>query len=864
MSYRSLLRTVLVVLFVAAPAVRAQDDDTETTTIEIDRWLAMPPVPVLAPAFADDPGPALERVELPVSDLELRPDDAWRFPGSDEELQWEELTGYPTALGAIGEAPQVRVLAARIHAAGFTGATVRVRSLHRLKVLLNGEELGTKTDLDDFDAESEPGKVEKEVELTTGDHTLLVVAEGAPGRDEAWAVEAAIEVAAADAGDLATSNRTQRRLDFGDVIDLHDPGSTDLSPDGRLLALTVSQPSAHTERRRSWIEFLDPDDGRIVRSLEGIGSLSGFEWAPDDPVDRFGFVSRDDGKAILWVGSVQGGAPEAVLRDVENLGETRWMPDGRSIVFSRSEEGSEDPENFKRYRGLTDRWSGDRDVSSLHQVSVPDGIVRRLTAGDLSTSLQDVAADGATLLFTRNLRDDATWPFRRTELVELDLESLEVEVLATEPWGLGARYDRSGERIAITGPPQAFAGVGLAVDDDVEANFYETQLFLMDRDTKNVRPLSRDFDPQINAVAWVGDRDEILASVTDQSYGRLYTYDVERRSWEQLPTEPEVVASMAISRDGRTVAFTGTGTNTPQAVWAGKLRNWNPDRVRAFDTERLESIRFGKVEDFDVRLGDDTIIGRVYYPPDFDESETYPTIVYYYGGTSPVTRGYGGRYPKEWWAANGYLVYVMQPSGATGFGQEFAARHVNNWGKTVADEIIAATGAYLGAHDFADPDRLGCIGASYGGFMTMLLTTRTDMFAAAVSHAGISSISSYWGEGNWGFAYSAAATAKSYPWNRPDIYVDQSPLFAADEVTTPLLLLHGGIDDNVPPGESEQMYTALRVLGREVEYIRVEGERHWILQYDKRKRWSESIVAWFDRHLKDDAGWWDHLWPADE
>jgi dipeptidyl aminopeptidase/acylaminoacyl peptidase len=148
--------------------------------------------------------------------------------------------------------------------------------------------------------------------------------------------------------------------------------------------------------------------------------------------------------------------------------------------------------------------------------------------------------------------------------------------------------------------------------------------------------------------------------------------------------------------------------------------------------------------------------------------------------------------------------------------------------------------------------------------MTMLLTTRTDMFGAAVSHAGISSISSSisscWGEGNWGFASSAAATAKSYPWNRPDIYIDESPLFAADKVVTPLL--HGAVDNNVPPGESEQMYTALRVLGKEVEYIRIDDELHWVLQYDR--RWSESIVARFDKHLKDDAAWWRHLWPEDE
>ena len=145
--------------------------------------------------------------------------------------------------------------------------------------------------------------------------------------------------------------------------------------------------------------------------------------------------------------------------------------------------------------------------------------------------------------------------------------------------------------------------------------------------------------------------------------------------------------------------------------------------------------------------------------------------------------------------------------------------------------------------------------------MTMLLQTRTDMFAAAIAHAGISSISSYWGEGYWGYAYSAVATAESYPWNRKDIYIDQSPLFAADKITTPLLLLHGSVDTNVPPGESTQLFTALKVLGREVEYVQIMDQDHHILTYKKRTLWTKTIMAWFDRWLKGQPEWWSDLYP---
>jgi len=109
-------------------------------------------------------------------------------------------------------------------------------------------------------------------------------------------------------------------------------------------------------------------------------------------------------------------------------------------------------------------------------------------------------------------------------------------------------------------------------------------------------------------------------------------------------------------------------------------------------------------------------------------------------------------------------------------------------------------------------------------------------------------------------AEGAVATAGSYPWNRPDLYVEQSPLFHADRITTPLLLLHGAADTNVTVGESEQLYTALRVLGKPVEFIKVDGQNHWILNYPQRVVWMETIIAWFDRQLKGEPGWWDELY----
>ena len=145
--------------------------------------------------------------------------------------------------------------------------------------------------------------------------------------------------------------------------------------------------------------------------------------------------------------------------------------------------------------------------------------------------------------------------------------------------------------------------------------------------------------------------------------------------------------------------------------------------------------------------------------------------------------------------------------------------------------------------------------------MTQYLISRSDIFAAAISHAGISNITSYWGEGYWGYSYSAAASANSYPWNAAKHYTEHSPLFSADKINTPLLLLHGTSDTNVPIGESIQMYNALKILGKEVQFISIKGEDHGIMDYKKRLAWNKTIFAWFEKYLMDDAGLWKSMYP---
>ena len=155
------------------------------------------------------------------------------------------------------------------------------------------------------------------------------------------------------------------------------------------------------------------------------------------------------------------------------------------------------------------------------------------------------------------------------------------------------------------------------------------------------------------------------------------------------------------------------------------------------------------------------------------------------------------------------------------------------------------------------------MGASYGGFMTQYLQTKTNLFAAAISHAGISDITAYWGGGYWGYTYGETAEYGNFPWSNPDLFVKHSPLYNADKIHTPLLLLHGTDDTNVPTNQSQALYTALRILNRPTAYITFDGENHVISKFKNRMAWQEIINAWFVMWLKDEPQWWNSLYPGD-
>ncbi len=853
MNRSRLVRLSLIALISFSSLPAASEKAPDGNGVAIDEILLLGPI--ATPTRSSWPGDAAEQKEI--NHLAQRihsrglPDhgDSWTVFG--KSLSWRKADLRSGIFDLADDAKGLWVASLVIEAQRWTSGRIEAKAPGAAVAFLEGRRLGQAGD---------DGALSHKVELIPGTHHLLLLF-NRPDAEGPSELRMTLQVdSSASAQSTATSVRSQRRVSMQQLNGAPNVQSLRISPDGEEVALALRRRDFAGDRWASSLQIRRFSDGALLRSWQA-SSPGNLDWSPDGK--WISYVSRQGGKSSLWLQDRRSGSRRALMEAVEGLGTCRWAPDSRSVLCEWARKSSRRKDGIKRYRGLRDRWTGWRDRHQIFQIDVESGFSQQLTQGEWSANLLDISADSKRVLFEVSVPEWGKPPYHsKTLLQEHSLESGEVRTLQTFRSFLGSAF-YWGDSLIVSAGATAFDRLGGNVASGQVPNDYDTQLFLLDPANGRVRPLSKDFDPAVDSFEADPSRGIALVQATDRTRVKLFELEIESGRYSPLPSQMMAVGGFDYAPPSKRLVWEGTSLLEPQKVFAMDLKSDSSPRLLFDPTGPAYSqTRFGEVQTWSFQSASGgEIAGRFYTPPSFDPAAKYPLIVYYYGGTVPVTDQFSSRYPWNLWASKGYVVYVLQPSGATGFGQEFSARHVNQWGGRTADEIIEGTRKFLQAHSFVDPGRVGCIGASYGGFMTMYLTTRTDIFSAAVSHAGISSLSSYWGQGNWGFLYSGVASYGSYPWNNPELYVEHSPLFQADKVSTPLLLLHGDSDTNVPVGESQQMYTALKVLGKEVELITVEGEDHHILDYRKRLLWWSTILAWFEKHLKGQEEWWQDLYP---
>lgn len=663
--------------------------------------------------------------------------------------------------------------------------------------------------------------------------------------------------AANDSAVLSWSTNPTRTLTINDVLEGVSISGARLSNSGKYLLIQTNEVVAGSGKIQSSFQVYDMELKRNLFALRNNALRA--DWMPKS--DRFYYQVNRDGTSDVIIYDMKSGTESVAASGLKSAGRIVWSPAEDYFIYSRNEE-AEKTGDLKRVFDNEDRIPGTRNRSYLYMYNPGTKVSQPLTAGSRSAMLQAISPDGRRVLFSVSRQDYSEPPFSKQTLYELEISTMRLDTIWSDKLhGGSCQYSPDGTQLLVSGGPETFGSLGVKVSEGRIPNSYDTQLFLFDLKSRKAEPLTRNFDPAAGMAYWAPDG-KIYLTATERDYVNLYRLDPKRRSFTKIDVPVEVITSVDYAKNNSIAVLRGTSICIPDRLYTLDLSTGKSTLLCDPAAGRLEDVISCQTEEWNFKNSrGTTIYGRVYYPVNYDPSKMYPLIVNFYGGTTPTSRAFGGRYPKEIWAAEGYMVYVLQPSGATGFGQDFSALHVNGWGREAIDDIIEGTKKFLAAFPSADADNVGCIGASYGGFTTMMLQTRTDIFRTAIAHAGISDITSYWGEGYWGYSYSAGATTGSYPWNRRDIYVDNSPLFNADKFSNSILLLHGTADTNVPPGESLQYYAALKILGKDVEMVLVSGENHQILDYKKRIEWHNTIMSWFDMKLKNQPQHWNEMYP---
>lgn len=782
----------------------------------------------------------------------------------DEAFDLKQLLDSPLSFTLLNKGKEVsaaQLLADKqdaLHLASFcvsntqrTKATIAVEGLEQYRLFVDGEQVAVNGN-------------KAETILTPSQHTVVIkyLTRKNVSSDKK---SIKLTVTAANGAPLSVGDAAAKRAyNIYDVICAPNYPSVSISPNGKFIVV-----------RKTWVdrkgnnhsisELRNSQTNRVMATFE-----ESVKWMPAS--NKLYFTQKASDSSIAGEEKQDGTLqlitinPLTMEREVlaSHLPEGwfQFTPDEKTLIYTLYTEGRKKDAQVYDVKEPDDRQPGWRSRSYLAKFDLASGVLQPLTFGYHNVYLNDISADSRYLLIGKSEERLTKRPTTLNSYYRLNLNDMSVETLIEKGEFLNsAQFSPDGKSILVTGSPEAFNGIGKNVEEGQTPSMIDTQLYLMTLSDKKVRPLTRDFNPNVQSTEWSKVDGNIYFTAEDKDCVHLFQLNPKSGKFTLLKTPEEYIKSFSLASSAAEMAFSGQSASNADRLYKMNTKTLKSQLVDDLSARELKDVELGECKAWNfVNLRGDTLCCRYYLPPHFDAAKKYPMIVNYYGGCSPTSRMFQSRYPHHVYAAMGYVVLVVNPSGATGFGQKFSARHVDTAGEGVAEDIISSTQAFCDEHAFVNRKKIGCIGASYGGFMTQYLQTKTDLFAAAISHAGISDHTSYWGEGYWGYSYSEVSMANEYPWTNKHLFLDQSPLYNADKIHTPLLFVHGTADNNVPVGESIQLYTALKLLGRPTAMVLVDGQDHHIIDYEKRLKWQNTIFAWFAKWLQDDASWWTEMY----
>ncbi len=639
-----------------------------------------------------------------------------------------------------------------------------------------------------------------------------------------------------------------------------------VSPDGKSVAYQATQVDTTTWARNTDIWVVPAAGGAPRRITDDPKSDSRPRWSPDGR--RLAFVSTRDGGAQVWVVDVAGGAPRKVTSLPTEAGGVLWVDDRTLLVTSdvypecaaaaggaydaacnrgHLEEETKPGAQTRVYDGLLmrhwDHWE-DRRRTHLHVVDLASGQARDLTPGTTDVPPftvggpddYDVTPDGKEIAFVRK---DAP-----VEAVSTNGELYVVPVTGGAPTKVAGNPGYDGEpRYSPNGASIAFRA---QMREGYEADRW--RLMVYDRATRAVRNLTEPFDRQVGDIAWSPDSRTLYFTAEDDA--RVPIFAVPAAGGPVRTVVGGVsFGDLRAAPDGRTLFATAAALTHPAEIVRVSTDGAAPAAVTHANDSVLEPFRLlpGESVRYTGAAGK-TVQAWVVKPAAFDPTRRYPLLVLIHGGPQGEWgESWSYRWNPQVFAAAGYVVFMPNPRGSIGWGQEFVEDVSGDWGGRAYEDVLKGTD-FAEALPYVEKGRTAAAGASYGGYMVDWIAGHTDRYRVLVSHDGVFDLRSMYGATEelwfpeWEF--------RGPYWASREMYERWSPSNFVQNFKTPTLVVHSELDYRVPIEQGLGMFTALQRRGVPSRLLVFPDEGHWVLQPTNAVRWYQEVIGWLDRWMR--------------
>lgn len=363
--------------------------------------------------------------------------------------------------------------------------------------------------------------------------------------------------------------------------------------------------------------------------------------------------------------------------------------------------------------------------------------------------------------------------------------------------------------------------------------------------------LPETFDAQPNVIDWSADGKHIYFSETRGTFTRLSAIDVTSNAITELNKGNEVIGGVSLNQGRVVFGFTMQNSEKAPEAFVTPIKTFSPIQVSRANAD-LPKLPLGKSEVLTWKSSDGLDVeGILTYPVNYQSGKRVPLLLVIHGGPAGVfTQSFlaGSRsvYPLAAFSARGYAILRVNPRGSSGYGQKFRYGNIKDWGG--GDYLDLMTGVdrviQMGV---ADPDRLGVMGWSYGGFMTSWIVTQTKRFKAASVGAGVTNLMSFIGTAD--IPSFIPDYFGGQPWENLDVYRSHSAMFNMKSVSTPTLVQHGEADERVPISQGYEFYNALKVLNVPTRMIVLPRMPHGPNEPKMVLKASQTNLEWFDKYL---------------